>query len=284
MPIALGERAPRVPARTTSIRSSIATSLDRDWEQWREEGCHDAQSRLVEYYIGTLVRPIALRIHAGLPAVIDVDDLIQQGYFGLTDAMKRFQHDRETRFETFARPRVRGAIQDYLRSIDHVPRLTRMRSKQVQAAQERFHKEHGRPATFEDLGDVLDLPDPRQVGIHRFLADHRANAVVSFSSVSPDGAEDSHEIDAMDSFEDTADTSPLDDAARGDLQTMITRGFDRRDRLIVILYYYEQMTMREIGESLGVSESRVSQRLDSIHQCLRARLMRSELEHEFVFA
>ena len=90
-----------------------------------------ARNRLIAWYMRRQVRPMAVRIHGGLPSRVDVEDLVQQGYLGLVDAMGRFDADRETRFETFSRRRIYGAIQDYLRAIDPVPRLTRMRAKRV---------------------------------------------------------------------------------------------------------------------------------------------------------
>ncbi|MCP3904271.1 MAG: sigma-70 family RNA polymerase sigma factor [Planctomycetes bacterium] len=252
-----------------------------DWRQYKATGSLAARNRLVAHLMRTHVRPIAARIHAGLPAQVDVDDLVQQGYLGLIDAMDRYELDREVRFETFSRQRIHGAIQDYLRSIDPVPRLTRTRYKRLQRIDERFRKEHGRAPTDDELRPLLDLPEET---FERFVSSPRPAAIVPFSSVSSDNrSTPGPESDAMDVFEDRHQPGPAVHVAKRDLQRWLVRGFDRRDRLIVVLYYYEQMTMLEIGRTLGISESRVSQRLDSILKCLRSRLIGAEAAQEFGF-
>jgi RNA polymerase sigma factor for flagellar operon FliA len=268
-----------------SARSAPATKVDSrvldDWKSYKRTGSLAARNRLVSHYMAALVRPVASRIHGALPQQVELDDLVQQGYLGLIDAMDRYQLDRDTRFETFARTRVFGAIHDYLRAIDPVPRLTRNRAKRVQAAIERFRLEHGRPPEMEELRRLLDV-SPED--FERFRVEERPAMMVSFSSASPESdAGGELDTDAMDGFADRGEPDPVLNAARRDLQRWITRGFDQRDRLIIILYYYEQMTMREIGGVLGISESRVSQRLESILKCLRSKLHESGAEREFMF-
>ena len=125
------------------------------------------------------------------------------------------------------------------------------------------------------------MPEP---AYRRFIADSRPAAMVSFSSVHPDDAEpDEDDGDAMHAFEDRREPGPDLRAQRHDLRRWLSRGFDARDRLIITLYYYEQMTMIEVGRTVGISESRVSQRLESILACLRSRLCTAGAEHEFVF-
>jgi RNA polymerase sigma factor for flagellar operon FliA len=278
MPIALGEGS----HRGAPDRPETPAHVIQDWRLYKQGGSVACRNRLVNYYMGNHVRPIAARVHAGLPHQVDLDDLIQQGYLGLIDAMDRYELERDVRFETFSRRRIFGSIQDYLRSVDTVPRLTRSRAKQFQAANERFRKQHGRPPTEDDLRPMLDLPEPV---FRRFVTDHQPAAMVPFSHVHPDGpAGEGDDADAMDAFEDHDQSTPDRDVERQDLQHWVTRGLEPRDRLIVVLYYYEQMTMMEIGRVIGISESRVSQRLESILGCLRARLTGAGAEHEFVFA
>ncbi|MHC5114992.1 MAG: sigma-70 family RNA polymerase sigma factor [Planctomycetota bacterium] len=278
MPVAFREGSdsgcPAPPAETPA-------HIEEDWRRYKETGSLAARNRLVAHLMRTHVRPIAARIHAGLPSQVDLDDLVQQGYLGLIDAMDRYELDREVRFETFSRRRIYGAIQDYLRAIDPVPRLTRTRYKRLQGIDERFRKEHGRAPTDDELRPLLDLPED---ACRRFLCSPRPAAMVPFSSVSTDARPSAGpESDAMDVFEDEQQPGPSVHVAKRDLQRWLVRGFDRRDRLIILLYYYEQMTMLEVGRTLGISESRVSQRLDSILQCLRARLVATGSEHEFGF-
>jgi RNA polymerase sigma factor for flagellar operon FliA len=279
MPIALGERAYHGRAHP---HHETPPAVAEDWRQYRASGSLTARDRLINHYMASHVRPIAANMRAHLPVQVDLDDLIQQGYLGLIDAMDRFDADRDVRFETFSRRRVFGAIQDYLRSIDPVPRLTRVRSKQLQGVLEDFHKQHGRPADDDDLRRLLDEPEPI---FQRYVADRSPAMMVPFSNVQGDAdAEHDPDTDAMDSFPDRSEVEPALAAARRDLQRYLTRGLEARDRLIIILYYYEEMTMREIGRTLGISESRVSQRLDTILACLRSRFVPARADHEFIFA
>ena len=124
------------------------------------------------------------------------------------------------------------------------------------------------------------MPEP----VYRRLANnHKLAAIVPFSSVSPDDSNSDDDGDAMQAFEDRRQARPDMCVEKSDLQRWVTNGFDQRDRLIVVLYYYEQMTMLEIGKAIGISESRVSQRLESILACLRSRLIAIGADQEFVF-
>jgi len=265
--------------RRTRAAQPVPPAILEDWQDYRATGSVNARNRLISHYMSTHVRPLVIRVASSLPHQVDIEDLIQQGYFGLVDAMDRFDLSRDVRFETFSRRRIFGAIHDYLRCIDPVPRLSRARSKKVAAMEEVFRKEHGRLPGTDELQQLLGVTGDE---FGRYLADRSPAAMVPFSHVHPDaGSGDDLDPDAMDTFEDTRHHNPLRRLARRDLRRWITKGFDHRDRLIIILYYYEHMTMREIGQVLGASESRVSQRLESILQCLRSRLLGTGAEHEF---
>lgn len=240
------------------------------WRAWRDHGSLAARNRLVQEYMATLVRPISVRVHGGLPHQVELDDLIQQGYLGLVDAMDRFCPERGVRFETYARPRIFGALTDYLRTIDTVPRLTRTRSKTIQHVIDSFQMQFGRPPSTDDLRRIMNLPE---ADFRRHWDDRDPRSTLCFSTAAPEhDGDDDDDADAMGAFLDRREVSPDRSAQRGDLLHWICRGFDPRDRLIIILYYYEHMTMREVGIAAGISESRVSQRLESILDCLRSRL------------
>ena len=237
--------------------------LEGWWAAWRSHRCPAAMGALVRHYMKHHVRPIAERLRAGLPAHVDVDDLVQQGYLGLVDSMERFDPDQGVRFETFSGRRVSGAMQDWLRSLDHVPRLMRRRAKIIQQEQDRFRAVHGRSPDREELRQGLDLDGDE---FNRVVGEQRPPVVVTISSVSNDDEDDPVAVPAR-SF-----GGPSSASTRRDLRQWITRDLEPIDRLIVSMYYYESLTMREIGVALGCSESRVSQRLDSILQRLRARV------------
>jgi RNA polymerase sigma factor for flagellar operon FliA len=245
-------------------------------------------------------------LRAQLPPQVDVDDLVDEAYEGLVDAIRRFNPQRDVRFETFASKRLFGAMRDYLRRIDPMPRLARTRSKQAQALIEHYQVRHGRAPEPDDLQKLLRHaalkrfrrklqrePNPDELArLNKFadssfrktLREGRPAMTVSFN-----GAADRAGSPAPAERDATTDRrllaggtgSPLGRAELNDLRRWITQGFSRRDRLIIVLYYYEQMTMKEIGLSLGCSESRVSQRLVSILRSLRSRLQRTGGETEF---
>jgi RNA polymerase sigma factor for flagellar operon FliA len=250
------------------------------WRRFQQEGSVSARDRLVDHYMRTHVKPIAERIRSSLPRHIDIDDLFQVGYLGLIDAMRRFDPQRRIKFETFSRPRIFGAIRDHLRAMDPMPRLTRLKMKAVEAIIDRFLVDHGRLPSELELETMIDVPPAMA---RQLLGMHSTGATVSFSSGAGDGSEPD-DGDALGSLPDHRFGSPTRRAARDDLKWWIIRGFSPRDRLVLILYYYEQMTMREIGLVIGWSESRVSQRLDAILKCLRARLCHDlDTVHEFLF-
>lgn len=243
-------------------------SIDDVWQSYKRKPSRADRDRLIEYYMTHHVRRIAERMHAQLPKQVDVDDLIQQGYLGLVESIERFDPSRGVKFETFSGRRIFGAMRDWLRSIDPMPRLSRIREKKIANVTERFRKEFGREPGEQELCDRLDMTVPR---FRRIMGGDRPPLMVHFNAARPEG-DSLEDSDGMRSFEDRNHRTPDVNAEHDDLRRWITAGFTRRDRLIIILYYYERMTMKEIGKSLGISESRVSQRLDSIVQCLRSRL------------
>lgn len=244
---------------------------------WREYGRsrEDETARrrvrnfLMEKYLH-LVRYNAERIYTRLPDEVDVDDLVQAGLFGLMDAIDAFELDRQVKFETFCAPRIRGAILDHLRAMDWVPRLVRHRTAKMDQARQRFEMRHGRPPTQDELTQILGLPDEEFEKVER---DGRAVQTHSITrrTTGGDGSKETRDIDVAKS--DDAGT-PLREMQRRDLKDLITKGLSRAERLIVILYYYEGMTMKEIGSTLDLSESRVSQ----MHSSILARL-KSQMQH-----
>ena len=287
MPLApAAARAPRRDGHGESRRTDRSRpctsqlNIDELWRQYKRAPSRACRDQLVEYYMAGHVRRIAERMHATLPRQVDIDDLIQQGYLGLVESIERFDPTRNVKFETFSGRRIFGSMRDYLRSIDPMPRLSRIREKKIQSVTERFRKEFGREPGDDELRKELDLPEPR---FRKVMGSDRAPSMVHFNSARTD-SDDMDDSDGMRSFEDRHRPTPHVRAEHQDLLKWISSGFGRRDRLIIVLYYYERMTMKEIGRSLGISESRVSQRLDSILQCLRSRLCHmNAAEQEFYF-
>lgn len=230
---------------------------------------------LMEKYL-PLVRYNAERIHTRLPDEVDIEDLMSAGIFGLMDAIDGFDLARKVKFETFSAQRIRGAILDELRNMDWVPRLVRSRSNKVEQARQRIEKETGRGATDQEVADVLKVD---QEEFDKLKRDSHAVGTRSLSqrTFQSDGGREVREIDVI---RDETQSNPITDIQRRDLRELITKGLSRAERLIVVLYYYEAMTMKEIGATLDLSESRVSQMHSSILQRLKAQMQHRMRELE----
>jgi RNA polymerase sigma factor for flagellar operon FliA len=275
MPVALEGRAVR---RVATKLKSEEPDIDELWRQYKIEGGEILRTRLIVHYMRTHVRRLAERLHSSLPQQVELDDLIQQGYLGLADAIERFDLQRDVRFETFSARRIFGSMRDYLRALDPMPRLARARAKQLVAAREQHQKQHGSLPSDQELREQLRLSMEQFM---RLMVDGEMPSVVSYQAVNPD-IDPTDDGDAMESLSDRGIDSPLATVQTEDLKRWVTRGLSRRDHLIIILYYYEQLTMREVGRALGISESRVSQRLESIIARLRARMCYQGAREEFV--
>ena len=237
------------------------------WLAYRATGNVDYRNRLVERYL-SLVKYNAERIWAPLPDGVELDDLISAGTFGLMDAIDAFDLNRGVKFETYCVPRIRGAMLDELRTMDWVPRLVRSKASKMEAARKGLEAELGRPPRPEELahrlGITLDqLPD--------YVGEATAVSLVSLNKkwYETDSYKDVREIDIL---EDKKAEDPTNRLQNRDLMKLVTKGLNRNERLIVILYYYEDMTMKEIGATLDLSESRVSQMHSAIVQRLQGQL------------
>ena len=241
----------------------MVTHVEQDvqqlWREYRTEPTVDRRNRLVEMYL-PLVKYNAERIWAPLPDGVELDDLISAGVFGLMDAIEAFDIDRGVKFETYCVPRIRGAMLDELRTMDWVPRLVRSKASRLEDARKQLEVRLGRPPRPEELAAQLgmSLDD-----FEKHESDANAGGLVSLNKkwYETDSYKDVREIDIL---EDKKAEDPTSRLQNRDLMRLVTRGLNRNERLIIILYYYEEMTMKEIGATLDLSESRVSQMHSSI--------------------
>ena len=241
----------------------MVTHVEQDvqqlWREYRTEPTVDRRNRLVEMYL-PLVKYNAERIWARLPDGVELDDLISAGVFGLMDAIEAFDIDRGVKFETYCVPRIRGAMLDELRTMDWVPRLVRSKASRLEDARKQLEVRLGRPPRPEELAAQLgmSLDD-----FEKHESDANAVGLVSLNKkwYETDSYKDVREIDIL---EDKKAEDPTSRLQNRDLMRLVTRGLNRNERLIIILYYYEEMTMKEIGATLDLSESRVSQMHSSI--------------------
>ncbi len=250
-------------------------TLSAAWRAFKASPNDELRNRLVEHYL-YLARFTAERIRVKLPDEVDVDDLMSAGIFGLVDAIDAFDLARGVKFETYCSPRIRGAILDELRSMDWVPRLVRHRAHKLNEAVRAMEAELGRIPTEDEIARRLKMP-PDQ--FEKLLRDASAVSLVSLSQKFGDSDSD-RDVAEIDIVPDEQSSDPVAEAQKADIKELITKELTRAERLIIVLYYYEQMTMKEIGATLDLSESRVSQMHSAIITRLREQLgLNLEEEH-----
>jgi RNA polymerase sigma factor for flagellar operon FliA len=252
--------------------------INEVWRRFWDTPSVEIRNHLIEHYL-PLVRSAAERISTRLPNEVEIDDLASAGQFGLNDAIEGFDPDRGVKFETYCSTRIRGAILDELRAMDWGPRLVRSRSSRVKAVCNRFEAEFGRKPTRDEIIEQLKARDVTEEEALKILKDGSA---VSISSLErPRFRSDANrEVREVDVISDATQSEPSSLIQSRDLRELLTKGLSRAERLIVVLYYYEQMTMKEIGATLDLSESRVSQMHSSILARLKAQLQHREREFE----
>jgi len=243
------------------------------WRELRRTGSETIRNHFIERYLH-IVRYTAERMHMRLPAEVDVEDLMSAGLFGLMDAIDAFDLERGVKFETYCAQRIRGAIFDELRAMDWVPRLVRSRTAKVDRVRKSLEMELGRKATDDEITDRLNVSKDE---FDKLSKDSKPVSVVSLNRkwFETDSSKDVREIDVI---RDNKQENPVNELQRSDLKLLITKGLSRAERLIIILYYYEEMTMKEIGMTLDLSESRVSQMHSSILARLKAQMQHREKE------
>jgi len=247
------------------------------WGEFKRNGTKKARNLLLENYL-PIVRYTAERLYAKLPDEVDLDDLISAGVFGLLDAVNAFDTERGVKFETYCSARIRGAILDELRALDWVPRLVRSRAHKLNGATAGLEATLGRKPTERELAKEMRMS---LTDFRKLRRDARAVGLISLSRkwYETDSHKDVREIDVL---ADKRSEDPFRAAQRKDIKQLVTRGLSRAERLIIILYYFEDMTMKEIGAALDLSESRVSQMHSAILTRLRHQLDKRQKELRLV--
>jgi len=255
--------------RRTGKARVVRPPADDLWAEFRKTRSDAARNALVERYLA-LAWYIADRERGRLPAEVDPDDLRQAAACGLMKAIDLFDPDRGFKFETFCASRLRGSMLDELRHMDWVPRLVRSRTTRMDRARNEFELAAGRAPTDDELRRAMGVSESE---FRKLRRDSRPISTVSLDRPRFDG-DSSRETREIDTISDERLHDPGQPLLRKDLLARITRGMSREERLVVALYYYENMTMREIGEVLALSESRVSQ----MHTSIIARLKSTTAE------
>jgi RNA polymerase sigma factor for flagellar operon FliA len=241
----------------------VGMDIQQVWRDYRASPTTELRNLLLETYL-PLVKYNAERIWSRLPEGVDLDDLISAGVFGLMDAIEAFDLNRGVKFETYCVPRIRGAMLDELRTMDWVPRLVRSKASRLEESRKAMEAALGRPPRPDEMAEKLGISLQEY---DRLAGDATAVSLVSLNKkwYETDSYKDVREIDIL---EDKKAEDPTHRIQNRDLMRLVTRGLNRNERLIIILYYYEDMTMKEIGATLDLSESRVSQ----MHSSIVARL------------
>ncbi len=235
-----------------------AIELKDLWRRYKDEGDQRARERLVLAY-APLVKYVAGRMSSGLPAHVEEADLISYGLLGLISAIERFDPSRDIRFETFAITRVKGSIIDELRSLDWVPRSVRAKAREIERANAKLEHQLHRAPTDREMADALD------VSIEEFqesLVRISNSSVVALDELWTVSDSSGDTVSLLDTIQDPDAVDPSREMALTDMKDRLAEAIARlpeREKLVVALYYYENLTLREIGEVLGVTESRVSQ-------------------------
>jgi RNA polymerase sigma factor for flagellar operon FliA len=234
------------------------TDLRDVWSSYKKTGDEKAREQLVLAY-SPLVKFVAGRMSSGLPAHIEESDLISYGLLGLIGAIERFDPKREIKFETFAVSRIKGSIIDELRSLDWVPRSVRAKAREIESTQTKLEHELGRVPTDREVADALEMSiDDFQESLLQ-ISNSTVVALDELWTVSDSSGD---QVSLLDTMKDPNAVDPARELGVSELKDRLANAISRlpeREKLVIALYYYENLTLREIGEVLGVTESRVSQ-------------------------
>lgn len=273
---AKSQTKPRTQSRSRRIGGEFGDVELRDlWKKYKADGDRNARERLVLAY-SPLVKYVAGKMGSGLPSYVDDADLISYGLTGLISAIERFEPSREIKFETYAMSRIKGSIIDELRSMDWVPRSVRMRAREFERANAKLeHKLHRAP-TDQELADELDVsPDELQEHIQQISN----SAVIALDELWSVSDASGGQVSLLDTIEDPNAADPEKSFDAVNVKEQVAEAISRlpeREKLVIALYYYENLTLREIGEVLGVTESRVSQLHTKAVLRLKSRLQEDE--------
>ncbi|MEK7292017.1 MAG: FliA/WhiG family RNA polymerase sigma factor [Actinomycetota bacterium] len=243
----------------------VRLTIDEAWKQWNQNKDAAAREWLVVHY-ASLIKFVAGRLAAGLPRRVETADLVSAGVFGLMNAIDRYDPSHGAKFETYAIPRIRGAILDSLRALDWVPRSVRSRSRTIETTISLLEHELGRSPTDEEIALKLRISDGE---FHKWLSDIAASSIGPLDHVMADNtATPTH----SDVYNSTSPDAVVDAAELRKVMRQEIKKLPERERTVLVLYYDENLTLNEIGDVLGVTESRVSQIHTKAVLQLRSRL------------
>lgn len=248
--------------------------VDVLWREFKATRSEDSRERLILHF-APLVKYVAGRVSVGLPATIEQADLVSYGIFGLIDAIEKFDPDRGIKFETYAINRIRGAIIDELRAIDWIPRSVRFKAREVERALGELEGRLLRPPSDAELADELGVSlDDLQDTLNQI----NLVSVVALDELLSVGGEKGEAVSLVDTLADTRAADPVTSFESEETRHLLAQAINvlpERERLVITLYYYEGLTLGQIGAVLGVTESRVCQMHTKAVLQLRSRMTES---------
>ena len=260
------------PEPETENTGTVAPdSVASAWDEYKADGDDGARDRLILHY-SPLVKYVAGRVGVGLPANIDQADLISYGIFGLIDAIDKYDLGREIKFETYAISRIRGAIIDELRAIDWVPRSVRFKAREVEKAYQALENRLKRPPDDKEIAAELGVSVPELNTIYSQLSNVSLVALDELMSVDGDKGD---KLSLVDTLEDQRTVGPMEAFENVEMKGILTEAVNKlpeREKIVVTLYYYEGLTLAQIGQVLGVTESRVCQMHTKAVVALRSKI------------
>jgi RNA polymerase sigma factor for flagellar operon FliA len=245
------------PSKTVTIPPAAGDELVTLWDSFKRDGNADAREKLILHY-APLVKYVASRVATGLPASVDQHDLVSYGMFGLIDALEKFEPGRGNKFETYAIPRIKGAIIDELRAMDWVPRSIRFKARELEKAQADLEAKLKRRPSEDELADRLGMSRRE---LHAMVSQISFVSVLALDEVVSAGSDRGDQVTLMDTIADKGldPTWGLESQELRGLLAAAINSLSEREKIVVTLYYFEGLTLAEIGEILGVTESRVCQ-------------------------
>jgi RNA polymerase sigma factor FliA len=274
-----GGRATAVKVRgRDAAPAEGADELTRLWDEFKQSevsGARDsARERLILHY-APLVKYVASRVATGLPASVDQADLVSYGMFGLIDALEKFEPARGNKFETYAIPRIKGAIIDELRAMDWVPRSVRFKAREIEKAYSDLESMHKRAPSEKEVAERLGV-SLRE--LHEVINQISFVQVLQLDEILSVGSDRGEQVSLLDTLADrgTDPTTGLESQETRGLLAAAINSLSEREKIVVTLYYFEGLTLAEIGDILGVTESRVCQIHTKAVGQLRLQLIETE--------
>lgn len=240
------------------VKDQLNTELQNVWKEYIKTHSIEAKDKLILNY-APLVKYVAGRVSVNLPPNVDMADLISYGMFGLIDAVEKFDITREVKFETYAISRIKGAIVDELRSLDWVPRSVRQLGRELEKCYQEFQSINKRAPSDEELAGAMDIPIEK---LHELFNKLSSSSILALEEIKIFDGPSEGSLPLIDIIQDEKVEDPAEMFDLKEMRQALSsaiKNLPEREKIIITLYYYEGLTLKEIGEILGITESRVSQ-------------------------